>query len=369
MRPGQHHQTGVSFVAFETTNEGEQVDKRKAAPKLDTASMFGGRHPTAEMAAVLDMLQSLHGKPIETLDADEARKQPSPADAVKKLLDERGMNSDPQDVYSVENRTIAGPGGSVDVRVYTPASVREGEPLPVVLYIHGGGWVIADLDTYDASARALCNSAHCVVVSTDYRHGPENRFPAAHEDVYAAYKWTVQNAADLHGDPARVAVVGESAGGNMAANVSMNARDEKFQLPVYQVLVYPVAGHDFSTPSYQEMTQAKPLNSPMVRWFFDNYLRTPADGDLPNISLDRADLADLPPTSVINAELDPLRSEGEALARRLQSAGVPVEQRTYNGVTHEFFGMGAVLYEAQDAMLFATAGLMRAFGTTPPASA
>ncbi len=337
----------------------------EAAAQL--APMFAGRQPTPEMGEVLDMLQSLHGKPIAELDAKEARKQPTPADAVRKLLEERDENTDPEDVGSVDNRSIAGAAGDIDIRIYKPASAREGKTLPVVLYIRGGGWVIGDLDTYDSSARAVCNAAHCIVVSTDYRRGPEHRFPAAHDDVFAAYKWTLANAADLGGDPERVAVVGESAGGNMAANICMRARDEGVQLPVYQVLVYPVAGYDFETESYREMTNAIPLNSQMMRWFFDNYLGMPSNGELPGISLDHANLAGLPPVTIIGAELDPLRSEGEALARRFQSAGVRTEQRTYNGVTHEFFGMGVVLQEAEDAVLFAALGLLSAFGTSAAA--
>lgn len=330
--------------------------------ELEMASKFGGREPTHEMAQVLDMLESLHGKPIAELDAALAREQPTPMDAVRKLLEIRDENPDPEDVGSVENRSIDGPAGDIDVRIYKPASEREGKPLPVVLYVHGGGWVIADIDTYDRSARAICTSAHCVVVSTEYRHGPEHRFPAAHDDVYAAYKWTLANAVDLEGDAARIAVVGESAGGNMAANVCIRARDEGVRLPVYQVLVYPVCGYDFDTASYREMTHATPLNSATMRWFFDNYLNSAADGESPVITLDDADLSGLPPVTIVNAELDPLRSEGEALARQFEAAGVATEQRTYNGVTHEFFGMGDVLQEAEDALLFATSGLRRAFG-------
>jgi acetyl esterase/lipase len=334
-----------------------------ARPEARMASRFGGREPTPEMAQVLDMLQSLHGKPLEELDASEARKQPSPMDAVKKLLDMRGENSEPEDIGSIENRKIDGPAGKIDVRIYNPASEREGTPLAVVLYVHGGGWVISDLDGYDRSARAVCSAAHCIVVSTEYRHGPEHRFPSAHDDVYAAYKWTLSNAASLGGDPARVAVVGESAGGNMAANVCIRARDEGLPLPVYQVLVYPVAGYDFDTSSYREMTQAIPLNTPMMHWFVDNYLGSAADGALPAISLDDANLSKLPPVTIVSAELDPLRSEGEELARQFRSAGVATEQRTYNGVTHEFFGMRDVLQEAEDAVIFAASGLLRAFGT------
>ena len=342
------------------------LNERAAAGRdieLEMASMFGGREPTHEMAQVLDMLQSLHGKPIPDLDASEARRQPTPMDAVRKLLEVRDENADPQEVGSIDNRRIDGPAGDIDIRIYKPASALEGKTLPVALYVHGGGWVIADIDSYDRSARAICTSAHCIVVSTEYRHGPEHRFPAAHDDVYAAYKWTLENAAALNGDPALVAVVGESAGGNMAANVCIRARDEGIQQPVYQVIVYPVAGYDFDTASYREMTQAIPLNTAMMRWFFDNYLNSAADGESPVVTLDDADLSGLPPVTIVSAELDPLRSEGEALARQFQSAGVATEQRTYNGVTHEFFGMGDVLQEAEDAVLFAANGLLRAFGT------
>ena len=324
---------------------------------------FGGREPTNEMAQVLDTLESLHGKPIQTLDADEARKQPSPMDAVRKLLGEQDENADAEDVGKVDNKTIDGPAADIDIRIYWPASAREGERLPITLYVHGGGWVISDIDGYDRSARAVCSSAHCIVVSTEYRHGPEHRFPAAHDDVYAAYKWVLSNADSLGGDPAHVAVLGESAGGNMAANVCIRARDEAVQPPVCQVLVYPIAGYDFGTVSYREMADAIPLSSSMMGWFFENYLNNTSEGALPAISLDKADLSNLPPVTIVSAELDPLRSEGEELARQFQSAGVATRQRTYNGVTHEFFGMRDVLQESEDAIIFAAEGLMRGFGT------
>jgi acetyl esterase len=329
------------------------------------AQMFGGRTVLPQMAAVLDMLDSLHGKPIEQLDADEARRQPTPADAVTRLLEERDANTGPEDVGDVDDRTIAGPAGDIPIRVYTPASAREGGPMPVVVYIHGGGWVLADLDVYDSSPRALCNAAHAIVVSTHYRQGPEDRFPAAHDDTFAAYKWTFENAAELGGDPLRIAIVGESAGGNMAADICIRARDEGVQAPLHQVLIYPVADYSMSSESYGEMTQAKPLNSAMMGWFFKNYLRSADDGNLPQISLVNANLAGVAPATIICAELDPLRSEGEQLADELKDAGVPVRQRTYAGVTHEFFGMRAVLDSARDAVHFAAEGLMQAFGTLP----
>jgi acetyl esterase/lipase len=325
--------------------------------------MFGGREVDPQMAEVLDMLTSLHGKPIEQLDPDEARKQPTPAMAVQKLLDERGLSTEPEGVLKVEAKKIDGLDGDIELRIYTPASAREGQSLPVVLYVHGGGWVIADLDVYDASPRALCNAAHAIIVSTHYRQGPEHRFPAAHDDVYAAYQWTLAHAGDIGGDPARIAIVGESAGGNMAATVSMRARDDGIQLPLHQVLVYPVADYSMSTESYREMAHAKPLDSGMMAWFFEHYLDGAADGASPYISLVNADLAGLPPTTIISAELDPLRSEGEQLAQQLTSAGVETRQKTFEGVTHEFFGMGVVVDKAAEAVQVAAHGLIEAFGT------
>lgn len=325
-------------------------------------------HPAAappradrQMQAVLDELAALGGKPIESLTPEEARKQPSPADAVRRLLAKQGKSTAPEAVAKVENRTIPGPGGEIPIRIYTPGG--DG-PFPVVLYIHGGGWVIADLDTYDASPRALANGANAVIVSVEYRHAPEHRFPAAHEDVFAAYKWLLDNAPSIRGDARRIAVAGESAGGNMAAAITLMARAERLPMPVHQVLVYPVADNNRDTPSYNENANAKPLNAAMMGWFFGYTLRTPADGNNPWISLvDKADLRGVSPATIIAAEIDPLRSEGRAYAERLKAAGVPVEYKRYDGVTHEFFGMGAVVDKAKDAEQEASRALRAAFGS------
>lgn len=346
-----------------TTGSGMGAEKSGSQSAAQMASMFAGRIPDTDMAAVLGAMQASGAKPIETLDAKEARKQPTPADAVKAVLKQRGESTDPEAVGDVDNRSIAGPAGDIKIRVYKPASAASDRLLPAVLYIHGGGWVIADLDVYDASPRAIANSAHCVVVSTHYRQGPEDRFPAAHEDVYAAYKWLVANARDLGVDASRVAVLGESAGGNLAAAICMNARDEGFQQPVAQVLVYPIAGYDFTTESYREMTAAKPLNTAMMQWFYDKYLNSPEEGQTPAISLDRADLSGLPPATIINAELDPLRSDGEMLAKRFKESGVEANQRTFSGVTHEFFGMAPVVAKAKEAQRMAADALTKAFGS------
>ena len=322
--------------------------------------------PNQQMQAVLTELTALNPKPIPQLSAAEARKQPTPADAVKALLEKQGKSTAPEPVGNVTNRMIPGAGGPIPIRIYTP---KGSGPFPVVVYYHGGGWVIADLNTYDASPRALANLVNAVVVSAHYRQGPEHKFPAAHQDAFAAYRWVLTNAKSLKGDPAKVAVVGESAGGNLAAAVSMMARDSGAQMPVHQVLVYPIAGYDLNTPSYQENAEAKPLNKAMMGWFFEQYLRSPADGKNPLIDLVHANVQKFPGTTVIAAQIDPLRSEGKALADRLKDAGIEVDYKNYDGAAHEFFGMGAVLDDAKEAQQQAAAGLQKGFGASRTASA
>lgn len=345
-----------------------------AAPAVAAPAAATPPQADAQMQAVLDQLAKLGGKPIETLTPEEARQQPTPADAVTALLKAQGKPTAPEAVGRIENLTFPGPGGAVPIRTYLPANAPAGTPLPVILYIHGGGWVIADLDTYDASARALANAANAMVVSTHYRQGPEHQFPAAHEDTLAAYKWVLANAAKRGGDPKRVAVVGESAGGNMAANIAIASRDQKLQAPVHQVLVYPVAGADMNTPSYIENANAKPLNKAMMEWFARHYLGDMARASDPRIALvQQPNLANLAPATVILAEIDPLRSEGRMYADKLQAAGVPVTVQLYDGVTHEFFGMAAAVDKAKQAQQLAGERLRAAFagaaGTAAPADA
>lgn len=343
----------------------ELFDKSQDGTPAQIAELskkFGGRQPDPEMAAVLRVLISSDPKPFYELPPKLARRHPLPPTAVKVLLKERGESTDPEPVGDVDDRKIDGPDGSIELRVYKPARVAAEALLPVVFYIHGGGWVIADLDTYDSSCRALCNNAQAVVVSTHYRQAPEHKFPAAHEDTYAAYRWTLEHARELGGDPSRVAIVGESAGGNMAASICYNAKREGVPLPLHQVLVYPIAGYDTNTESYREMVEAVPLNKPAMEWFFEQYLNSSQEGQTPAISPAQADLTGLPPATIINAELDPLRTDGERLAERFRAAGVAVEQRTFAGVTHEFFGMTAVLAKAREAQQMAAQALRQAFG-------
>ena len=316
------------------------------------------------MKAVLDALTSLHGKPIEKLSPAQARKQPGPPQAVAALLKKQGKPTDPEAVGSVKDSTVPGPAGPVPVRVYTPADSGTAAPLPVIVYFHGGGWVIAGVQGYDASARALCNAAKAMVVSVGYRQAPEHAFPAAHEDSYAVTQYVLKNAAQMGGDPKKVAVLGESAGGNLASAVCLMARDRKGLMPIYEVLVYPVTDTRTNFASVRENYTAKPLNGPMLSWFYKYTTgNVPAKLNSRYLSILRnPNLRGLPPTTVILAQIDPLRTEGELYAKRLKAAGVPVKLTLYKGVTHEFFGMAAVLDKAKQANQEAAQDLDKAFG-------
>lgn len=332
--------------------------------------MFGGtdRRPSTPMSSadhdmrrVLEAFLEMNPQPIEGLTAEAARQQPSPSDAALKVMRDRKLERVSDLQVLTRELKIPGPAGDLPARLY---KMHESEKLhPVVLYIHGGGWVLADLDVYDASPRAISRFGDIIVVSVHYRQAPEHRFPAAHDDVYAAYKWVLENAQTFGGDPQRVAVMGESAGGNMAAGVAIRARDEGVQAPAHLALIYPVASGSMDTPSYREWAFAKPLSKPMMDWFFRQYLNSPAELSDPRINLVEADLKGLPSTTVVTAEIDPLCSEGETLAERLEAQGVAVRHKTFHGVTHEFFGMGLVVKDAAAAEVFVAHELKRAFGT------
>ena len=296
-----------------------------------------------EMQAVIEQLMSFKNKPLPELTAAQARKQPSPADAAMKQMRASNIPTPPLNCDTLTKALMPG----VKARFYTPKGGTA--PYPVIVYYHGGGWVIATNDTYAASAQALCEQTGSMVVSVEYRKGPESKFPTAHDDAFAAYQYVLKNAASMKGDPNKVAVVGESAGGNLACSVSMMARDKKVAMPKYQVLIYPIAGYDMNTPSYLANTESAPLNKGAMAWFFKNYLRTPADGKDPRINLVAANLKGLPATTVIGAEYDPLTSEGKTLADKLTAAGVKVNYKLYGGATHEFFGMAAVVPQAKEA--------------------
>lgn len=322
-------------------------------------AMSASGRPSADQQKVLDELGTLGGKPIETLTAVEARQQPTPTDAVMGVLKKAESPITPEAVGKVANRTITGPAGTIPVRIYTPSGTG---PFPVIVYYHGGGFVIATIDTYDASARALANAAGAIVMSVEYRKAPENKFPAAHDDAYAAYMWAARNAAQIGGDTARIALAGESAGGNLALATAMRVRETAgARMPVSILAVYPVVGNDTTTASYVRNAESKPLNRPMMSWFFKQYTRSSADAQDPRLNILGANLKGLPPVTIVLAEIDPLLTEGEQLAGKLRDAGVTVNTRTYPGTAHEFFGQGAVVPAAKEAVQFAAEGLKAGF--------
>lgn len=311
-----------------------------------------------EMQAVIEKLGSYGDKPIETLTAQQARKNHTPTDAVMDLMKE---NNIPKPVFHVDTtgKDITAKGGNIHIRIYTPKSGNG--PFPVIVYYHGGGFVIANLDVYDATPNILADQCEAVVVSVAYRLAPEHKFPTAHEDAWAAYQWVINNAASIKGDPKKIAVAGESAGGNLAVNTGIMARDKSLQLPVAILAVYPVAGNDMNTASYTKNANAKPLNKAMMAWFVKNYLSGMAQAKDPRINLVAANLKGLPPTTIITDEIDPLQSEGQKLADQLKAAGVETDNMNFDGVTHEFFGMGAIVPQAKDAEGYAVRQLKKAF--------
>lgn len=233
----------------------------------------------SQLKPILDQYENFGAPRIESLSPENARNNPTLKNAVEEMAAEsamvRTMNVAmpvlPEPVGDITNILVPGGDGEVLARVFTP----DGDgPFPVLVYFHGGGWVIANLDVYEPSCRALCNAAQCVVVSVAYRLAPEYKYPAAVEDAYAATQWVMQNAGELNGDPARVAVGGESAGGNLATVTCLKARDQKGLMPCAQLLIYPVTDARMNTPSYNENTDSVPLYSAMMPWFFQHYLNS-----------------------------------------------------------------------------------------------
>src|SRR5215468_7299404 len=304
----------------------------------------------AQAQAFLEQLAATGAPPLHELSVAEARQV---------MVALFGTQGDPEPVGAVAERTIPGAGGEMPARIYMPYGTG---PFPVLVYFHGGGWVIGDLEAYDATCRALTNAAGCLVVAMEYRLAPEHKFPAAPEDCYAATCWVAANAAAIGGDPRRIAVGGDSAGGNLAAVVAQRARDRGGPTLVYQLLVYPVTNYGYDTTSYRENADGYLLTRDAMVWFWNHYLRSATDGDNPLASPLRAnDLRGLPPAMVLTAEFDPLRDEGEAYAMRLQEAGVPVTLKRYAGAIHGFFSLGAVLDQGKQAMADAAAALRTIF--------
>lgn len=273
----------------------------------------------------------------------------------------------PQTVARVEDRTIPGPAQPIPIRVYRPETGRK---LPALIYFHGGGWVIGDLDQVDVQCRALANGAQCVVVNVDYRLAPEHKFPAAVEDAYAAVRYVAEHAAEFDVDATRIAVGGDSAGGNLAAVVCLMARDGNGPKISFQLLVYPVTDYDDTRPSMEEFAEGHFLTRAMMTYFWGHYVSSPEEGRHPHASpINATHLEGLPPAMVITAECDPIRDQGEAYGRRLQAAGVPVTMKRYAGAIHVFFNLGGVLDSGREAVADSAAALRKAFTAGAGASA
>lgn len=335
----------------------QAVAAHESTAPIAAPALQGSLDP--QMQAVINALMSLQAPKITDLTPFNARQTSAVQNAVQTVLTAQGKPP-LEPVANVNHRLIPGGAGQqLLVRIYQPAGAG---PFPALVYFHGGGFVIANLDVYDSSCRAITNAAQCAVISVAYRQAPEERFPAAPEDALAAYRWVLENAASIRVDPSRVAVGGESAGGNLATVTALLARDRGVPLPVHQLLVYPLTDYNFDRPSYRQYADAMPLSTPLVQWFFGYYLRRPADGANPYVSPLRADVRGLPPATIIAAEVDPLLSEGEAYAAHLREAGVATTYTLYRGVTHEFFGMPAIVDQAKQAVAEAAAALRVAFG-------
>ncbi len=314
-----------------------------------------------QVKAYLDELASQDTAPLAEMSIKEIRQG---------TREESVALGPPEEVDRTEDRTVPGlsTAGEADVevpiRIYMPiskGSSSEG-PLGAFVYYHGGGWVTGDIPTHEGICCHLANAAGCVVVSVGYRCAPESKYPAAVNDAFAATRWVFENAQRIGVDPGRIAVGGNSAGGNLAAAVAQMVRDRNVFKPILQVLIYPVIDFRFDRPSYIENGEGYNLTRESMRWFWDCYLAREEDGSEPYASPIRAaSLAGLPPALVQTAQYDPLRDEGEDYARRLQEAGVPVTLTRYDGMIHGFFRRGALFDRANDAVAEVVDALREAF--------
>ncbi len=288
--------------------------------------------PTPETQGLLAMLEEAGGPDISEQTPEEARVA---------IAGFAAMQAGAPEPARVEDRTVPGPAGDIPVRVYA----SEGENLPVVMYYHGGGWVLGDIASHDGTCKQLlAELGSAVVVSVDYRLAPEHKYPAAADDCYAAAAWVAENGAELGADGSRMAVCGDSAGGNLSAVVSQMARDQGGPAIAAQVLHVPVTDHNYDYPSYSENAEGYLLTRASMVWFWDHYLNSDSDGEQAYASpLRAADLSGLAPALIQTAEFDPLRDEGEAYGAAIEAAGGDVTVRRYDGVVHDPFMMFAII--------------------------
>lgn len=312
-----------------------------------------------EMREVLEELKRLGARPLSTLSVEQARAQPGPVDAAESLERQRGVDRSAEGSVQARELSIPSPNGPVRVRAHVPNGPSG--PYPAILYFHSGGFVIGSIDAYEQTARRLALRTGAIVLAVNYHKAPEYPFPAAQEDAWAAYLWAREQLETLGGDCDRIAVLGESAGGNLAANVAIRAVAEHVAPPSIQVLLYPLAGSDMNTASYRENADSVPLGKAGMMWFFKYAFSDEAAKGDPRIDLvGRSDLNGLPATTIITGDLDPLRSEGQLFADHLRAAGVSINAINLEGIGHEFFGMSELVPAAKYAMDVVVADLRRA---------
>lgn len=304
---------------------------------------------------LLEQMAAMGGPALNTLTPQQARQ----------MMGAMNFGGEVEPVGKVENRTILGSTGEIPVRIYTPAENSSG-PFPVLVFFHGGGWVIGDLDSHDGLCRSLTNQAGCVTVSVDYGLAPEHKFPAAPEDCYAATQWVATNTAAFNGDAARIAIGGDSAGGNLTAVVAQMARERGGPPLVFQLMIYPATDFTADLPSLRENSDGYFLTKADMDWFTRHYVNSEEDYRHPLASPNlTADLSGLPPALIITAEFDPIRDEGELYGNRLKEAGVPVTVSRYNGMIHGFLSMAPMLDQGKQAIAEAARALHAAFSPSP----
>lgn len=312
-----------------------------------------------DVQIILDMIRLAGRPPFEELTPEEARQAYTASRTV--------LAPEPQQVAEVHDLSCPGPHGEIRLRAYRPIGSQLGQVLPALLYFHGGGWLLGGLDSHDTTCRHFANAARCAVISVDYRMAPEQKFPAAVDDSVAATRWAIANAAALGIDPARFAVGGDSAGGNLAAVLALMARDGTLPKLAFQLLIYPATDMAMTTVSAQTITQPVPLTSRTMKWFIDHYVRGPEDVVDWRASPSRAaNLAGTAPALVLTCACDPLRDEGIDYARRLEREGVRVTHLHFSDQIHGFMSMGKIIRTAGTAIDMMAAVLGKALNPPPP---
>jgi acetyl esterase len=303
---------------------------------------------------VCDLIVASGRPPFETLSPPEARKAYAASRPV--------LQPDPPAVAEVRSLAATGPAGTIPLRLYRGQGLPQTGAQPALIYFHGGGWVIGDLESHDQVCRALANAVPCIVVAVDYRLAPEHKFPAAADDAIAATRWIADKAASLGIDPKRLAVAGDSAGGNLAAVVALDARDRGGPRIVHQVLVYPGTDMRMGWPSLERHAEQLPLTRASMRWFIAHYLRSASDAtDWRASPLLAPSLKGLPPALVVTAGFDVLGDEGEAYAKALSAAGVAARHERFEGQIHGFLNMGRIVEDSGRLIAMAAAALRDSF--------